>query len=280
MKRIIICLAVLFCTGFLTSKAQDLTIPQPSTPQTIIQGFGLGQITLTYSRPNVKGRKIFGYMEPYGKVWRMGANWATTIKLTDDVTIEGKSVAAGEYALFSIPGEKEWVFILNKAAKQWGAYTYKESDDVIRFTVPVKTTSAITETLTFNFENATPTDCFLQLNWEHIHTGLHLNTDVDAKVMANIDRAMQSEKKPYYFAAIYYYNNNHDLKKALEWMQIQDKAQPNSDNLKYWIARIKLKMGDKKGAIASATEGLKLATQSNDTEYSRMNREVLADASK
>ncbi|GAA4104170.1 DUF2911 domain-containing protein [Mucilaginibacter panaciglaebae] len=280
MKKTIICLAVLLSLGVFTVTAQDLTIPQPSTPQTIIQGFGLGQVTLTYSRPSVKGRKIFGYMEPYGKVWRTGANWATTIKFTDDVTMEGKSVAAGEYGLFSIPGQKEWIFILNKTSKQWGAYTYKESDDVIRFTVPVKTTSALTETLTFDFANATPTDCFLQLNWEHVQTGLHLKIDVDTKVMANIDRAMQSDKKPYYSAAIYYYNNNKDLKKALEWMEVQDKAQPNSDNIKYWIARIKLKMGDKKGAIATATEGLNLATKANDVEYARMNKEVLADAAK
>jgi hypothetical protein len=280
MKKFIIGIAMLLSVGIFKVNAQDLTIPQPSAQQTIIQNFGLGQITLTYSRPNVKGRKIFGYMEPYGKVWRTGANWATTIKFSDDVTIEGKAVAAGEYALFSIPGEKEWVFILNKTVKQWGAYTYKESDDVIRFAVPVKTTPAVTESLTMEFADATVTDCFLQLNWEHVHTGLHLKIDVDTKIMANIDRAMQGEKKPYYFAAIYYYNNNKDLKKALEWMQTYDKAQPNSDNIKYWIARIQLKTGDKKAAIATATEGLNLATQSKDTEYARMNKEVLADAKK
>jgi tetratricopeptide (TPR) repeat protein len=113
-----------------------------------------------------------------------------------------------------------------------------------------------------------------------VQTGLHLKIDVDTKVMANIDQAMQGDKKPYYSAAIYYYNNNKDLNKALEWMEAQDKSQPNSDNIKYWIARIKLKMGDKKGAIAIATEGLNLATKAKDVEYARMNKEVLADAAK
>src|ERR1700760_1442427 len=113
MKRNIAYLIILFLCGMETAKAQDLTIPQPSTTQTIIQDFGLGKITLTYSRPNVKGRKVFGYTEPYGIVWRTGANNATTIQFTNDVTIEGKAIPPGEYGLFSIPGDKEWVFILN-----------------------------------------------------------------------------------------------------------------------------------------------------------------------
>src|SRR5580700_738807 len=98
--------------------------PQPSTSQTIVQGFGLGTITLTYSRPNMKGRKIFGNVEPYDKVWRTGANAATVIKFSDDVMLEGHAVAAGEYGLFSLPGEKQWTIILSKKPAQWGAYTY------------------------------------------------------------------------------------------------------------------------------------------------------------
>src|ERR1700712_1900651 len=88
--------------------------PQPSSTTTITQGFGLGKIILTYSRPNVKGRKIFGGMEPYGTVWRTGANSATIIKFTDDITLDGNKVPAGEYGFFSIPGENEWTIIINK----------------------------------------------------------------------------------------------------------------------------------------------------------------------
>jgi hypothetical protein len=96
----------------------------------------------------------------------------------------------------------------------------------------------------------------LQLNWENTQVALHFKTDVDARVKENIDKAMQGEKKPYYFAAIYYYNNSTDMTKPLEWITIYDKAQPNSENIKYWKARIMLKAGDKKGAIETATEGL------------------------
>jgi hypothetical protein len=280
MKKAFIYFTLFLSFAVLSATAQDLTIPQPSTLQTITQGFGLGQITLSYSRPNVKGRKIFGYTEPYGLVWRTGANYATTIKFTEEVTIEDKKVPAGEYGLFSIPGEKEWTFVLNKTAKQWGAYSYKESDDVVRFKVLVKKTKELTETLTMQFADAAVNSCSLQMNWEYTQVSLHLKTDVDAHVMANIDRAMQGEKKPYYFASIYYYNNNKDINKALEWISAADKAQPNAYNLKYWKARIQLKAGDKKGAILTANEGVKLATAENSAEYIRLNKEVLADAAK
>jgi hypothetical protein len=278
MKRNITYLAILLLCGMMTAKAQDLTIPQPSTTQTITQDFGLGKVTLTYSRPNVKGRKIFGYMEPYGLVWRMGANSASTIKFTDEVTIEGQKVPAGEYGFFSIPGEKEWTFILNKTAKQWGAYGYKESDDLVRFKVPTGKSPRFTETLTMQFTEATNTSNALQLDWENTEVVLHMQTDMDARVMENIDKAMQGEKKPYYFAAIYYYNNNKDIKKALEWITQRDKDQPNSFNVKYWMARIQLKAGDKTGAISSAKQGLQIATDNNNAEYIRLNKEVIAQA--
>ena len=279
MKKIVIAFIALLASASITN-AQDLIIPQPSTKQVIMQDFGVGKMTLTYSRPNVKGRKIFGYTEPYGLVWRTGANFATTLQLTNDITIEGKTIAAGEYSLFSIPGEKEWVFILNKTAKQWGAYSYKPEDDLIRFTVPVTKAPRFSETLTLNFTDVTNTACLLQMDWENTEASLHLAVDMDAQVMANIDKLMQGEKKPYYFAAIYYYNHDKDIKKALEWITIHDGNQPNSFNVKYWKARIQLKAGDKEGAIASANEGLKIATDDNNAEYIRLNKEVLAEAGK
>lgn len=118
------------------------------------------------------------------------------------------------------------------------------------------------------------------MDWENTEVELHFTTDVDAQVMANIDKLMQGEKKPYYFASIYYYNNNKDIKKALEWITIYDKAQPNGFNVKYWKARIELKAGDKTSAIATAKEGLKLAEEEKNPEYIRLNKEVIAQAEK
>jgi hypothetical protein len=277
MKRVFYA-TLMLALGICSARAQELTIPQPSPKESITEEFGLGKITLTYCRPGVKGRKIFGYTEPYGLVWRTGANNATIIQFTDEVTIEGQKVPAGEYGLFTIPGEKEWTFILNKTTKQWGAYAYKESDDLIRFKVPRIITAQPTETLGMQFIDATNSQCVLQMKWENTEVVLHLKTDVDAQVMANIDKAMQGEKKPWYFAAIYYYNNNKDITKALEWINLRDKQQPDVYNVKYWKARIQLKSGDKKGAIATANDGLKLATAQNSAEYIRLNKEVIEAA--
>src|ERR1700750_633074 len=127
MKKILCYVsAIVLACAFQQSNAQTLKTPNLSAAQTIEQELGLGKITLTYSRPNVKGRKIFGGMEPYGTVWRTGANSATVIKFTDEVIIAGKKIPAGEYGLFSIPGENEWTIIISKQPNQWGAYSYKE----------------------------------------------------------------------------------------------------------------------------------------------------------
>src|SRR5471030_1394779 len=169
MKRIYFYLAaMLLACASQNSYAQLLKIPQLSSTQTIVQDLGLGKITLTYSRPGVRGRKIFGAMEPYGIVWRTGANAATIIQFTDDVTIEGNKVPAGEYALFSIPDQNEWTVILNKTAHQWGAYTYKQADDFLRFKVKTGKPAESTETLTMQFNNVDKTKCELELKWENI----------------------------------------------------------------------------------------------------------------
>ncbi len=280
MKNIHICLVIMMTLSLcvLRGRAQELKIPQPSTAQTIEQDFGLGKITIAYSRPNTKGRKIFGVIEPYGLVWRTGANSATKVSLTDSLEIEGHILAPGDYALFTIPGAKEWTVIFNATAKQWGAYAYDSTKDVLRFTVKSTKLDNKVETLTIQFANMSVDHGDLQILWENTAVTLRLSTDVDARVMANIDQAMQGEKKPYYFAAIYYYNHDKDLHKALAWMKERDKAQPNAYNVKYWLGKIQLKMGDKPGAIASASEGLKLASAEPNAEYIRMNKEVLAEA--
>ena len=266
---------------FLSINTYAQLTPAPSSSQTITQEFGLGKITLTYSRPNVKGRKIFGYTEPYNAVWRTGANSATTIKFTDDVTLEGHKVAAGTYGLFSIPGEGEWTIILSKTSKTWGAYTYNAADDYLRFTVKPAKLKDNVETFTMQFENVFPTTSELHLTWEHTGLTLHLTTDIDARVMARIDSAMQSPKKPYYAAIIYYYNNDKDMTKALAWAEELQKDKGFSPMVtRLWKARVQLKMGDKAGAAITATEGIKAAETDKSTEYIRLNTEVLNAAKK
>jgi len=262
-------------------QAQSIKMPQPSSGQTLIQDFGLGKITVKYSRPNTKGRTVFGELEPYGSVWRTGANDATTITFTDNVTLEGQPVPAGDYALFTIPGKTEWTVILNKNTKQWGAYDYKESDDFLRFKVKPVIVKDKVETFTIGFANVLPTKAVMQLSWDNTLIPVNLSTDIDAKVMASIDEAMKGDKKPYFPSAIYYLENGKDLNKAMEWMNAADIADGGkSPWVKLWKGRVQLKMGDKKGAAETAAAGIKIATEIKNPEYIRLNTALLAEAKK
>ncbi|WPU99803.1 DUF2911 domain-containing protein [Mucilaginibacter sp. cycad4] len=279
MKKLFTCIIAMVIFTAVNVYAQ-LT-PQPSSTQSIVQDFGLGKISLVYSRPDVRGRKIFGGMEPYGSVWRTGANSATVIKFTDEVSMEGNKVPAGEYGLFSIPGENEWTIILSKQPKQWGAYNYKEADDFVRFKVKTEHLKALTETMTLAFSNITTNTCDLQMMWEHSGFTVHMTTDIDAKVMARIDSAMNTDKKPYYEALIYYYNNNKDMDKALAWATELEKDKNFPPFVpKLWKARILLRKGDKAAAITTAQEGAKMAADMKTDEYVRLNNELIAQAKK
>jgi hypothetical protein len=126
--------------------------PQASPPAKVSGKAGNANITIAYSQPSVKGRVVFGDLVPYGKVWRTGANEATVFETDSDIMVEGKKLAAGKYALFTIPGEKSWTIIFNKTWNQWGSFKYKEEDDVLK--VEVKPQSApMTEMMTFSIAN-------------------------------------------------------------------------------------------------------------------------------
>lgn len=260
--------------------AQGLKMPQASTAQSITQGFGLGTVSINYSRPNTKGRKIFGALEPYGAVWRTGANSATTITTTEAIKIEDKDLPAGTYGLFTIPGANEWTVIINKGAKQWGAYEYKAEEDLFRFKVtPLKLKDKV-ETFTIQLADVYPTKAKLQLMWENTALSINLTTDVDTKVMAGIDEAMKGDKKPYFAAAQYYYENGKDLTKALEWATAAEVTDPKAPYYKLWKARIQLKMGDKKAAGITAAEGIKVAEEAKNAEYVRLNTALLNETKK
>src|ERR1700753_4083701 len=119
---------------YLSAISQQVKTPAPSPPQYVKQDFGLSSIELSYSRPGIKGRKIFGDLVPYGKVWRTGANGATTLTFGDDVTIGGVTVPAGTYGLLSIPGDKQWTLIIPHQLDVTSPAAYKQNQDVVRVT--------------------------------------------------------------------------------------------------------------------------------------------------
>jgi hypothetical protein len=132
--------------------AQDDKASRPSPPAQATGTVNGKTITIDYSQPSVKGRKIWGELVPYGQVWRAGANETTTFTVSADAQIEGKTLPAGTYAFFVIPSEKEWTIIFNKTIK-WGAFSYKQDEDVLRVTVPVKKSSTSKEKLTYDVSN-------------------------------------------------------------------------------------------------------------------------------
>lgn len=144
----------------LSSFAQK---PMASPRDSVSGKVGSANVSINYGSPSVKGRKIWGDLVPYGKVWRAGANEATTFTTDKAIKVEGKELAAGTYGLFVIPNENEWIIIFNKTAKQWGAYEYKDKDDALRVTVKPAKSGALSEKLNYKI---TPNR--LYINWENL----------------------------------------------------------------------------------------------------------------
>ena len=157
MKKLIL-LATFAFTAFISNAQHDMSkdkAKMPSPPATTTATVANGaNVTINYNQPAVKGRNVWaGDLAPYGKVWRTGANDATTFEVSKDVMVNGKALKAGKYALFTIPGEKEWTIIFNKTPKQWGAYSYKEADDALRVTAKSEA-NEMTERFTIKAEDS------------------------------------------------------------------------------------------------------------------------------
>ena len=280
MKKILFLLTVVISVLISQNSTAQLKMPQASSSQTIIQEFGLGKVTVKYSRPNIKGRSVEKDLAPFAEVWRTGANDATLITFTDEVSLEGNKVPAGEYAIFTIPGKDEWTIILNKETKQWGSYQYKQSEDFLRFKVKPSKITEKSETFSINFSNVMPSSANLDLVWDNFKVSAKMTVDVDSKIMAGIDEAMKSDKKPYYPAAVYYIDNGKDLKKALEWISMAEASDQKAPWFKFQKARIQLKSGDKAGAAKTAAAGIEAAKAVNNVEYIRLNQKILSEASR
>jgi hypothetical protein len=162
MKKLSACFVAIFSLLLITFQV-DAQENKPLSPkETVTETVGGAKTTIVYCKPSARGRKIMGGIVPFGEVWRTGANEATTIEFDKAVKIEGKELAAGKYALFTIPGESEWTIIFNKESQQWGAYNYKESEDVLR--VKVKPTKSDTFVETFTI---TPEKNQISMKWEN-----------------------------------------------------------------------------------------------------------------
>jgi tetratricopeptide (TPR) repeat protein len=275
MKATLVLMLALFS---VVSFGQALKVPAPSPQQTIKQAFALSEISITYCRPSAKGRTVFGDVVQYGQIWRTGANGATTITFGEDVTVEGKAIKAGTYAIYSIPNKESWDIMLYSDLELGGNVgEYNKEKEVARFAVKARPLAESVETFTINVADQSSNTASIELSWEKTRVSFRVEADIDSKIMKNIESSVIKDNKPYYQAASYYYENNKDLNLALEWI---NKAVANNPNA-YWVhmlkAKIQFKAKDTKGAKETAMKVVELAKADGDDAYVRMAEKLIAE---
>lgn len=264
---------------FSTSGIAQVRMPAPSPTQFIKQDFGLSSIELTYSRPSLKGRNVFGTVVMYDSLWRTGANSATKIKFNDPVEILGHKIDTGSYAIYTIPHKNgEWTFILNKGFNNSGLSGYQESEDVFREKIRTDKISPKVETFTIQFNNITPESCVLTLTWDNIALNVPIKENIKDKLKSQFESALSSDKKPYWQAAQFYNEYDNNKPKALEMVNnaiAQNEKPPFY--MVYYKAKIQKEMGDKKGALTTAQQSLKLSQDAGNSEYVLMNEKLIKE---
>lgn len=271
-------IAALVALSFTTNA--QITTPQPSPGASFTQNVGMTEIKVEYSRPALKGRTAFGGVVPFGDIWRTGANSATKFTTTDSITVAGKGLAKGTYVLMTRPGQSEWEIIFNKNPSA-SAFGYKEEDNVLKVKVPSTDLPFTVESFTIMIGDITNTGASLDILWANTIVRVPFTNDVDAKVMAQIKQKLDGPTQgDYYAMSTYYFESGKDPKQALEFV---DKALAKGEP-RFWMLRhkslVQAKIGDKKGAIASATKSLELAKEAKNNDYIRMNEASIKEWSK
>lgn len=264
-------------TMFLVSALDvngQITAPPASPKATVIQEVGLTEVKIVYSRPGLKGRKMFGGHLPYGELWRTGANASTKITVSDDVQIEDNDLPKGTYALYTIPGEEEWTIIFHKNTSHWGTggKNYNADEDAFRFKVPSTTLNDKVETFTIDINDIRNNSATVNLKWENTQVSFKIAVDTDSKVLADIKKKMKGVSgTTYYQAARYYHETGKNGQQALGWIQKAIEL----DGDKFWMYRLKaLILADLKKykqAIKAARKSTALAEEAGNQDYVRMN---------
>ena len=261
---------------FSAGQAQ-LKTPAPSPLQTIKQDFGLGSIEVSYSRPAVKGRKVFGDLVPFGNVWRTGANSATTLTFSDEVSIGGVKIAPGKYGLLSIPDKNNWTIIISKQTDVTSPASYKQEMDIVRVNAAAVDIKNKMENFAIVIDNIKSNQCEIGLYWDKTKVSFTVETDVDTRIMKQIATAMQGDKAPYFNAAMYYMENGKDLNQALAWFEKAAASTPTAYWVHHQLANCLAKLGKKAEAKAAAEKSKELALAAKNMDYVKLNEKLLAD---
>ena len=258
-----------------------ITTPQPSPKATVEQRVGLTDISVEYSRPGVKGRAVFGDLVPFGKTWRTGANSNTKVTFSSDVSIDGQTLNAGSYGLYTVPNENSWEIIFYSESDNSGVpRDWDDTKIVAKTSVEVYSMPMNVETFTITFDDVSSTSAVIGLLWEKTYVGIKFEVPTDKLVSETIDAVMAAspEAGDYYNAAIYYRQQDIDIKKANEWME---KAMSLTEKPAFWQLRqqslIYAKMGDTEKAIAVAEKSLELSKKAGNEAYIKMNTQSLAE---
>ncbi|MDX5348183.1 MAG: DUF2911 domain-containing protein [Hymenobacteraceae bacterium] len=268
MKIMIRALLLLICGILLQLPAfAQLQLPQASPKAKVSQIVGLTEVTVDYHAPGVKGRKIWGEIVPYNELWRAGANEATTVSFEDDVTVNGERVPAGKYSLFTVPlNDSSWYVILNTDTALWGTENYDELNDVVRSKVqPQK--APFQETLVYSFNNIKTGSADLILAWENIRIPMHIETDVRAKAMANMKKAIEKATSDDWLlfaqCANYLVQNNIQHEQALLWINKSLEIQETFYN--NWVkAQLLAQKNEYQLAIEYTKKAMKLGESDSD----------------
>ena len=275
MKQLFIVIAAFLVSS---ANAQTVNLPQPSPTQTVKQNFGLGSVELSYSRPSLKARSVFrenSELAPIDKVWRTGANGATTLTFSDDITINNVLVKAGKYGLLTIPGKKAFTIIITKDLNVNQPPLYNQANDLIRVTAPINKLSDKVELFTIQFANITYEALDLQLEWGNTEVTLPITTNIKDRVKADVEKSETGDKPAYNAIATYYFEIAKDNAQALDYVSkgiLSGKPSFSSYLLK---AKIEKEMGDKASAKVSASKAVELANAAKNDDYIRAAKELI-----
>ena len=274
-----------FLSGSLrAAEEKKIEFPAASQHAVVKQRVGLTDVEIDYSRPNKNNREIFGGLVPYGKLWRTGANAVTKIKFSKAVSLGGKEIPAGEYAVFTIPTADEWTIIISKDAKVQSAADYKQENDAARITAKPEPIPDTFETFTIGLRDVKGASATLNFVWDKTRVPVKLTTGDVEQLSKELDAVVSAgtplDPRTAYQAAAFYYDNNKDMNQAAKWVDQALAKNPDAYFMHYKKAQIQAKLGNKKEAVASAQRAIDILKKDKAPDESAIrNAQQIIDSS-
>jgi hypothetical protein len=258
----------------------DLALPRPSPNASVSQTVGVTNLALTYSRPGVKGRVIWGGLVPYDSTWRTGANDPTSLTTSDEITVAGQKLPAGKYSLVTIPRRGEWTVIFSGQKDLTGTTNYDPKQDVLRVTATPDTTQPHQEWMWLGLDDLTPNSCNLVLRWQRLRLAVPIGVDVNTTVLAGARREIAAAKaddwRTPYRAAGWCFDNNVALDEGAGWLEKSLAIQKGYANLSLkakWLA----KDGKQPEAVATAKQAIEAGKASEEKVDTSATEKLLAE---